>query len=110
MYSLLYAWYVTIIILTIIIYRIFGHKRSPSNICTFEQMFECFSIFHNPPPLGSKGLRPECDNYIHNGFHRYGVQEFVVLAPAKESEALCSEAQAKLIASSIAIAIKNTGW
>ena len=41
---------------------------------------------------------------------RYGVREFVVLTPTVESEALCSEAQAKLIASSVAIAIENTGW
>lgn len=69
-----------------------------------------FSHLSQPTPTGpSKGLGPEY-NYIYDGSHRYGVQEFVVLAPAKESEALCSEAQAKLIASSVAIAIKNTGW
>lgn len=65
------------------------------------------SLIPAPPTHPSPTHSPQPHPPIHL---RYGVQEFVVLAPSKEEDALCSEAQTKLIASSVAIAIKNTGW
>lgn len=43
-------------------------------------------------------------------FYRYGINSFIVLSPVTNGDVLTSEAQAKLILSSVAIAIKNTGW
>ena len=41
---------------------------------------------------------------------RYGVREFVIITPEKGVEALTSQAQAKLMLSSVSIAIANTHW
>ena len=46
----------------------------------------------------------------YNVVDRYGINSFVVLSPVTNDDVLMSEAQAKLILSSVAIAIKNTGW
>lgn len=43
-------------------------------------------------------------------FLRYGVKEFVLVAPEKGSESLTSQAQAKLMLSSVSVAIANTQW
>ena len=41
---------------------------------------------------------------------RYGLEEFVVIVPKNKDNEVTSEAQAKLIMSSVAIAVNNTGW
>ena len=41
---------------------------------------------------------------------RYGVEQFVLIAPDEKSEALTSEAQSKLMISSISLAVHNAGW
>ena len=41
---------------------------------------------------------------------RYGVKQFVLLSPDEGVECLTSQAQAKLMLSSISIAISNTQW
>ena len=41
---------------------------------------------------------------------RYGADQFVLVSPDEKSEALVSEAQAKLMLSTISLAISSTGW
>lgn len=41
---------------------------------------------------------------------RYGIQEFVVIAPGSNCEAIISESKCKLLLSSISIALSNSGW
>lgn len=41
---------------------------------------------------------------------RYGLREFVVIAPAAQSDAVLSESKCNLLLSSISIALGNTGW
>ena len=41
---------------------------------------------------------------------RYGLGEFVLVAPDEGVESLTSQAQAKLMLSSISVALANTGW
>lgn len=41
---------------------------------------------------------------------RYGLREFVVIAPAANNDAVVSESKCNLLLSSISIALGNTGW
>lgn len=41
---------------------------------------------------------------------RYGVQEFVVISPGSNCEAIISESKCNLLLSSISIALSNSGW
>lgn len=41
---------------------------------------------------------------------RYGVREFVLITPEKGVESLTSQAQVKLMLSTVSIAIANTQW
>lgn len=41
---------------------------------------------------------------------RYGVKEFVLIMPEKGTESLTSQAQAKLMLSSVSVAVANTQW
>lgn len=41
---------------------------------------------------------------------RYGLGEFVLITPDEGVESLTSQAQAKLMLSSISVALANTGW
>lgn len=43
-------------------------------------------------------------------FLRYGLREFVVIAPAANSDAVLSESKCNLLLSSVSIALGNTGW
>ena len=38
------------------------------------------------------------------------MHEFILISPDEQSEALTSEAQAKLMISSVSLAVANTGW
>lgn len=42
--------------------------------------------------------------------NRYGLREFVVIAPAANSDAVLSESKCNLLLSSVSIALGNTGW
>ena len=48
--------------------------------------------------------------HTHTRLGRYGVTEFIVLAPEEGSDALTSEAQANLMLSTVSIALNNTSW
>lgn len=41
---------------------------------------------------------------------RYGLREFVVIAPAANNDAVLSESKCNLLLSSVSIALGNTGW
>lgn len=41
---------------------------------------------------------------------RYGLREFVVIAPAANNDAVISESKCNLLLSSVSIALGNTGW
>ena len=41
---------------------------------------------------------------------RYGVQDFVILSPATDIEAILSESKVKLLLSSVSIALSEAGW
>ena len=41
---------------------------------------------------------------------RYGLGEFLLISPDEGVESLMSQAQAKLMLSSISVALANTGW
>ena len=43
-------------------------------------------------------------------FFRYGLREFVVIAPAANNDAVLSESKCNLLLSSVSIALGNTGW
>uniref|UniRef100_A0A1X7V2J5 Uncharacterized protein n=1 Tax=Amphimedon queenslandica TaxID=400682 RepID=A0A1X7V2J5_AMPQE len=40
----------------------------------------------------------------------YGVDQFILISPDEKSHAISSEAQSKLLLSSISLAVANTGW
>ena len=61
----------------------------------------------------------EIDNVFFAGFKsilycfyyfRYGVDQFILICPDEKSKAILSEAQSKLLLSSVSLAISNTGW
>ena len=41
---------------------------------------------------------------------RYGLGEFLLISPDEGVESLTSQAQAKLMLSSVSVALANTGW
>lgn len=43
-------------------------------------------------------------------YFRYGVDQFILICPDEKSQAILSEAQSKLLLSSVSLAISNTGW
>lgn len=50
-----------------------------------------------------------CNKKIFS-FIRYGLREFVVIHPAKTSDAIMTEDRTKMLLSSVYIAVNNTNW